>query len=418
MSEVNFKKVRRACYFAYLSMSSIFVLPPMLFVTFNEFYNVSFALLGTLVLINFCTQMAIDLFFTFFSKIFNLKIISKIMPLLTSSGLLLYAILPTAFPDYTFVGLIIGTVLFSAASGLCECILSPMIASCPSETPEKDMSILHSLYGWGVVGTVLLSAGYFAVFSTKNWQYLVLFFAILPLISSFLFFTTHLPEMKSEEVKKEDKSNRGVGLLLCALCIFLGSAAENTMTNWISSFTEIALNLEKSVGDVLGLALFAFLLAITRIVYAKFTPDISKTLIISMLCAAVCYLIVGLSTNMIISLIACILIGVFTSLLWPGTLILMENKIPSVGVTAYALMASFGDLGASIAPQTMGIIVDNVSVSSWAINMSESLGITSTELAMKLGMSITAIFPILGAIVVFIIIKKFSSKTKKQLINN
>ena len=69
----NYKRTKFACYFAYLSMASVFCLPPMLFVTFRETYGISYTLLGTLVLINFCTQLTIDLIFTFFSKHFNIQ---------------------------------------------------------------------------------------------------------------------------------------------------------------------------------------------------------------------------------------------------------------------------------------------------------------------------------------------------------
>ena len=67
----DFKRTRLSCYAAYLSMASIFSLPPMLFITFHEMYGVSYTLLGTLVLINFCTQLSIDLVFSFFSKHFK-----------------------------------------------------------------------------------------------------------------------------------------------------------------------------------------------------------------------------------------------------------------------------------------------------------------------------------------------------------
>ena len=67
----NFKRTKFACYTAYFTMSSIFSLPPLLFVTFHEMYGVSWTLLGTLVLTNFCTQLLVDLLFTVFSKKFN-----------------------------------------------------------------------------------------------------------------------------------------------------------------------------------------------------------------------------------------------------------------------------------------------------------------------------------------------------------
>lgn len=401
----NYKRTRFACFFAYLSMSSVFVLPPMLFVTFHEMYNISYTLLGTLVLINFCSQLVIDLIFTFLSKHFNIALTVRIMPLLTFTGLILYAMLPNIFPEYAFLGLSAGTVIFSIAAGLCEVLLSPLVAAIPSATPEKDMSLLHSLYGWGVVSVVIISSVFFKIFGTEKWMYLTAFLAILPLFASFLFFISPIPQTKSEN-EASGKSSDIKTLALCSACIFLGSAAENTMTNWISSFMESALGLSKSIGDILGLAGFALLLAATRSLYAKYTPSILKTLIISMSGAAACYVVTGISSNVIISFIACILIGVFTSMLWPGTLILMENRISAPGVAAFALMAAAGDFGASVAPQLLGIIVDKVSASEFAFNMVSSTALTPDEIGFKVGMLIAAVFPAIGIIVLIRLLPK------------
>ncbi len=395
MSTPNFKKTRFACYFSYLAISAVFVLPPMLFVTFHDMYNISYTLLGTLVLVNFCTQLTIDLIFTFLSKYFNIKLTIRIMPLITSVGMLCYAVLPNVFPQFAYLGLVLGTIIFSVSAGLAEVLISPVIAAMPSDNPERDMSKLHSLYGWGVVTNVIIASVFFLVFGTENWMYLTLFLAILPLIASFLFFTSPFPEM---DVSSNEKSgtNWGKTIILCAVCIFLGSAAENTMTNWISSFMENALHLPKALGDIMGLAVFALLLAVTRSLYAKFTPDISKTLLVGMIGAAVCYIVIGFSGNVIFSFIACILVGVFTAMLWPGTLILMEEKVPNPGVAAFALMAASGDFGASIAPQMLGIIVDKVSVSDFAVNLSQATPMATDEIGLKIGMLIASLFPLLG----------------------
>ncbi len=402
---VNNKRTRFSCYFAYLAMSSVFVLPPMLFNTFHDVFGISYTLLGTLVLINFCSQLIIDLIFTFFSKHFNIALTVRIMPLLTFAGLTIYALLPTFFPDYAFFGLAAGTVVFSIAAGLCEVLISPLVAAAPSSSPEKDMSVLHSLYGWGVVSVTVISTIFFKLFGTGNWIFLTLGLAVLPLIASFIFCISPIPETKQESVKSAKTSDTKV-LALCAACIFLGSAAENTMTNWISSYMESALGLSKTIGDILGLAVFALLLAATRSVYAKFTPSISKTLIVSMIGAAICYVITGISSNVIISFSACILIGIFTSMLWPGTLILMEERIKAPGVAAFALMAAAGDFGASVAPQLLGIVVDNTSASDFALKISNSSALTPDEIGFKIGMLIAAVFPIVGVLVVLGLYKK------------
>ncbi|MBQ4332419.1 MAG: MFS transporter [Clostridia bacterium] len=411
MSTPNYRRTRFACYFAYVAAASVFALPAMLFTTFHRLYGVSFTLLGTLVVVNFCVQMCVDLIFTFFSKHFNIQLTVRVMPLLTAVGLLIYALTPHLFPQYAYLGLVVGTVIFSLAAGLGEVLISPLVAAIPSEHPDKDMSMLHSLYGWGVVGVVLISSLYFHLFGTDNWLYLALFWATLPVMSSLLFCISDLPDLQLSSGDRGQKTaGRAKGIALCLLCIFLGSSAENTMTNWISGYMEVALQIPKEVGDMLGLAVFALLLALTRVWYARYAPDITKTLLVSMIGATVCYLAVGLVGQVYVAFAGCILTGIFTSMLWPGTLILMEEKIPSPGVAAYALMAAGGDFGASVAPQMMGILVDRVSASPFAAQLSASMGATPEEIGMKVGMLVSTLFPALGVALVLYIRRVYKKR--------
>ncbi len=406
----NFKQTKYTCYFANIAMAASFSLPPLLFVTFREMYAISYTLLGTLVLTNFCTQLIVDLIFTFFTKYFNIHRTIRVMPLLTSAGMLIYALVPTFFPDKAYVGLVLGTVVFSIAAGLCEVLLSPLVAALPSDNPDRDMSRLHSLYAYGVLLVVTVSTLFLKFFGTQNWMYLTLFWAFLPLVVFALFCTSPLPDMNLTQTDGGAKRKWGFGMILCVLCIFLGSAAENTMTNWISGYLETALHLPKTVGDILGLALFAVLLGLGRTLYAKYGKNITKVLLVSMAGAAVCYLTAGLSPNAMLSLIACVLTGICTSMLWPGTLILMEEKFPNPGVAAYALMAAGGDFGASVAPQAMGIVVDKVAVSNFAADMSTRFAMTPDEVGMKVAMLCTAVFPALGVILLLYIIRYFKKR--------
>ncbi|MBE7011427.1 MAG: MFS transporter [Ruminococcaceae bacterium] len=418
MEAKNFRLTKYTCFYTYLAMSVIFSLPPMLFVTFRETYGISYTLLGTLVLTNFCTQLTVDLIFTFFNRFFNLRKTVRIMPLLTSLGLLTYAIVPWVFPSHAYLGLITGTIIFSIAAGLCEVLLSPLVAAIPSETPDKDMSALHSLYGYGVVTVVLISTIFFKIFGTKNWMYLTLFWAVLPIFASIGFSLFPLPDIimsGDEKGKPLFKNTKLIAIL--ALCLFLGSCAENTMTNWISGYIENALGLPKTIGDTAGLMVFAILLALTRTVHSRYGGNISSILLWSMVGASLCYLVAGFSGNAVVALIACILTGIFTSMLWPGTLILMEEKCPSPGVASYALMAAAGDFGASVAPQLLGIVVDKVSVSQWASSLSLSTMQSAEQIGLKTGMITASIFPILGVILLIYIKRRFRNNTlqKKQI---
>ncbi len=408
----NYKRTKYTCYFTYLASASVFSLPPILFLTFREMYGISYTLLGTLVLVNFCTQLGIDLLFSFFGKHFNPHTALRATPLVTCAGLLVYAIVPLLFPAYAYAGLLGGTVIFSVAAGLGEVLVSPTVAALPSEHPDKDMAALHSLYGYGVVMVVVVSTLSLKLFGYANWMYLVMMWAILPVIASVLLFMAPMPPMDIAHAPSDRRaSKRNGGIILCMLCIFFGSATENTMTNWVSTYIEGALQIPKAVGDILGLCLFAVLLALTRTWYSKYGKNIYRVLLVSMAVSIACYLVAGLAPFPVVSMIACVLTGVFTSMLWPGTLIYMEEKIPHAGVVAYALMAAGGDFGASVSPQMLGVIVDTVAASEWVVPISESLAISPEQVGMKLGMLVATIFPVLGVGVLLYMKRYFKKQT-------
>lgn len=76
----NYGKLKFACYTTNLTMSIIGNLPPMLFLTFRSLYDISYSLLGLLVLANFATQLTVDLILSFFSHKFSLPKLIRITP--------------------------------------------------------------------------------------------------------------------------------------------------------------------------------------------------------------------------------------------------------------------------------------------------------------------------------------------------
>lgn len=405
----NFKRTRMACYLSYFTMSSIFCIPPLLFVTLRETFGISYTLLGTLVLVNFCTQLGVDLLFSFFPRLFNPKKILRAMPLITSAGLAIYALIPTLLPQIAYPGLLLGTVIFSVSAGLSEALLSPTIAAIPSDNPQRDMSLLHSLYAFGVLTMVVIGTLFLKIFGSENWPYLILFLALLPVIPAVVFSVSPMPDMQGHGSPNgaHGTKRRAMGLALCLGCIFFGSCAENAMSNWISGFMENALGIDKALGDILGVAMFAILLGLARISYARFGKRIAPILLLGMIGSTACYLLAGLSTGVILPFVACILVGLFTSMLWPGALILMEEQIPSAGVTAFALMAAGGDLGASLAPQLLGIVVDKVSVTQLAAELGLRYGMSPEQIGLKAGMLVMAVFPLLGTVAVILTVRYF-----------
>ena len=80
---------------------------------------------------------------------------------------------------------------------------------------------------------------------------------------------------------------------------------------------ENALHIPKTLGDIFGMALFAILLGITRTWYEKHGRNIINFLLCSMIGATVCYLVIGLSGNMVLFFMGCVLTGCFIEKVHP-----------------------------------------------------------------------------------------------------
>lgn len=400
MTIQSYRRTKLSCYSANISMSVIGNLPPLLFITFREMYGISYSLLGTLIVISFAVQMVIDLVFSFFSHKFNIAKTVKIIPVITFFGMLIYALAPILFPNNVYIGLVIGTLIFSSSGGLVEVLISPVIAAIPSKDPDREMSKLHSVYAWGVVPVILLSTAFLAVFGGKYWQILVLLFMLVPLFSAFLFFGANIPKMETpEKVTGALRYLKDKGVWLCVIAIFLGGATECTMAQWASGYIEKALQIPKLYGDVFGVTMFSLMLGIGRSLYAKYGRSTVKVLLACSAGAFFCYLTAALSPIPIIGLIACAITGLCVSMLWPGSLIVASDRYPQSGVFIFAMMAAGGDTGASVAPQLVGIIADTVMANPYFAELSTKLGLLPEQIGMKAGMLIGAIFPLLAVLV-------------------
>lgn len=398
---MQYRRLKLACYTSNVSMAIITNFPPLLFLIFrNSYENISFSMLGLLVLINYFTQLIVDLIFSFFSHRFDIPKTVRLMPILAAVGFLIYALWPKFFPETAFVGLVIGTILFSASSGLSEVLLSPIIAALPSEDGERELSRLHSMYAWGVVVTVIVSTLLLRWLGDAQWYLIALFWMLIPLCSAVLFAGAEVPRLETpKQASGALKLLKNGGLWLCFFAIFLGGASECTMSQWCSSYLEQALGISKVWGDVFGVALFGAMMALGRTLYAKRGKNISAVMLAGGVGATACYLLATLVDVPIIGLLACAFTGFCTSMMWPGSLSVSSERFPQGGVFVFAMMAAGGDFGASVGPQLIGLITDGVIANPKALSIAQSLNMTIDQLGMKTGLLIASIFPILSIVI-------------------
>ena len=409
----RYGRLKFACYTTNLTMSIIGNLPPMLFLTFRSLYDISYSLLGLLVLANFATQLTVDLILSFFSHKFSLPKLVKMTPAVYVLGLMIFMLAPVLFPGNVYLGLVIGTVIFSAAGGLNEVLISPMFAAIPAENPEREMSKLHSVYAWGVVGVIIFGTLFLFAFGKECWQWLVAALLVIPVSSVFAFMGAQIPEMETQEkvsgvltlLKKKE-------LWLCVFAIFLGGASECTMAQWSSGYLEQALGIDKVWGDIFGVALFGATLGLGRSLYAKIGKNIGRVLFLGAIGATVCYLLCAVCGIPAVGLVACAFTGFCVSMMWPGCLVVAADRVPTGGVFIYAMMASGGDLGAALGPQLIGLVTDTVIANPFASALAQNWGLMPDQLGLKLGMLVGMLFPLVGIAVYGLILR-----TQKKTVN-
>lgn len=352
----NYKKTLTACYLGYVTQAISSNFTPLLFLTFISTYGITLDKIAIIPLVFYLTQLLIDLAATKFADKIGYRTCVIASQLLSAVGLAFMAILPEMLP-VPFIGILISVVLYAIGSGLIEVLVSPIVEACPFENKDGVMSLLHSFYCWGAMGVILGSTLFFAVFGVENWKILTFIWALVPLYNTFNFI--HCPI----ERLIEDGKSMGVRKLLKTPIFWLmivlmvcSGASEATMTQWASAFTESALGVSKTVGDLAGPCLFAMLMGISRMVYGKFSEklDLTKVMLVCGIMCVGCYLLASLSALPILGLAGCALCGLAVGIMWPGSISISSQKCPRGGTAMFAFLALAGDLGAAVSPTMVG----------------------------------------------------------------
>jgi fucose permease len=151
----------------------------------------------------------------------------------------------------------------------------------------------------------------------------------------------------------------GVPLVwLLILLMICSGASEASMAQWASAFTEAALGVSKTVGDLAGPCLFAMFMGIARMMYGKFSEklDLTKVMLICGILCTGCYLLASLSALPILGLAGCALCGLAVGIMWPGSISVSSQKCPRGGTAMFAFLALAGDLGAAAGPTVVGTV--------------------------------------------------------------
>lgn len=375
----NYKKTLIACYLGFVTQAISANFAPLLFLTFKETYAISLEKIALIPMVFYLTQLLVDLVATKYADKIGYRTCVVISQVVSSLGLILMAILPEVL-SVPFAGILISVVFYAIGSGLIEVLVSPIVEACPFENKDGMMSLLHSFFCWGSMGVVLGSTVFFALFGIENWKILTFIWALVPLYNAFNFINCPIEKLVEDGKSMSVRQLLGVPVFwLMIILMICAGASEATMTQWASAFTESALNVSKTVGDLAGPCLFAMFMGIARMLYGKMSNnfDLTKTMLICAASCAGCYLLASLSASPILGLIGCALCGLAVGIMWPGTISISSQKCPRGGTAMFAFLALAGDLGATVSPTMVGKISE------------------MAEGNLKIGLLVATVFPVL-----------------------
>lgn len=360
----QYHKTIYACFLGYIVQAIVNNFVPLLFLTFEETYQIPLSRITLLVTINFAVQLLVDLLAIGFVDRIGYRVSILIAHIFSAGGVLLLTVLPDRCSE-PFVGLLIAVIIYATGGGLLEVLVSPIIESRPTDNKEAAMSLLHSFYCWGHVGVVFLSTVFFAVFGIDNWKIMAIIWACIPLANTILFAKVPIAPLIGEGEKgltiKELYSKKLFWLFL--LMMICAGASEQAVSQWASTFAEKGLGVSKTIGDLAGPMFFAICMGLSRAYYGKFGEKINLQLFMigsSMLCV-VSYLGIVFFTIPALGLISCGIAGLSVGIMWPGTFSMASASIKRGGTAMFALMALAGDLGCAGGPTVVGMVSSHFS---------------------------------------------------------
>ena len=360
-SNKKYRKTVAACYLGFVTQAIAANFAPLLFITFHRTYNISFGKIALISTVFYFTQLLIDFVCAKYVDKIGYRTCVVLSEITSAAGLAGLAFVPELVSN-PFAGILVCTVVYAVGSGLIEVLASPIVEACPFENKASMMSLLHSFYCWGSVGVIGGSTLFFAVFGMENWRILACIWALVPLVNTYNFATCPIEPLvedgKSMSIRQL-LGNRTFWIL--AVLMVCAGASEISMSQWASAFTESALHVSKTIGDLAGPGCFAVLMGISRVIYGKYGDkiDLKKFMIASGVLCMICYLLAGLSDTPLLGLIGCALCGFSIGIMWPGSISISSQALPFGGTAMFALLALAGDLGGSIGPSLIGIISQN-----------------------------------------------------------
>lgn len=410
--QLTYRHTRLGCFVGYVNQAIVNNLSPLLFLTFQQQFSISLTQISFIITLNFAIQMIVDLLSAKFVDRIGYRACVLGAHFFAAAGLLGLSIFPCLFDPYA--ALLLATCMSAIGGGLLEVLVSPMVEALPSKNKESEMSLLHSFYCWGHMGVVILSTGYFMLVGTESWQYLPVFWALIPLANGLLFLKAPLCTLEEshETMPLKHLVIKPIFWLFLLLMLCSG-ASELSVSQWASLFAEEGLKVSKTMGDLLGPCLFALTMGISRVLFSRLKRlTVSQGILYSSILCVISYTIMIFSPWPLLSLIGCGISGFAVGVMWPGVYSVAAQRLPAGGTAMFALLALAGDVGCCVGPSIVGAVSDGVMKNGVSLMTWLHPAAPLSQAALKTGFLWVMLFPA-GLILGILLLRRLNPARKK-----
>lgn len=356
MKQFTYQDTLRASYLGYVTQAIINNFAPLLFLIFQDEFNIPLEQITLLITVNFLTQLIVDMLAINFVDRLGYKLCIVAAHVFAAIGLLGLAVFPL-LTEHKFLALLAAVMIYAIGGGLIEVLISPIVEAAPTENKASSMSLLHSFYCWGMVMVVIFSTLFLHLFGVQSWLILAGIWAVFALGNACYYALVPIASLSQEGESMTVKGlfSMKTFWLFIVLMISAG-ASEQAMAQWSSAFAESGLGISKTMGDLLGPTMFAILMGLARVFYAKYSERIDLLSFITgsgLLCIA-SYLLVVFAPTPALSLVGSAICGLSVGILWPGVFSIAAQSIPKGGTALFAILALAGDVGCAVGPSIVG----------------------------------------------------------------
>lgn len=292
---------------------------------------------------------------------FGAKLFAVMGLLLTTFGLILIAIAQS----YGTMLLACGTIGLGA--GVLDMLMSPIVSAVSVGRRSAAMNQLHAFYCVGLVATVLVASA--GLWVGLGWRVVAGGLVVLPAILTIAFLRAPLPPLVHPEFARHGlrKMLRMPRFYMALVMIAFVGATEEGMAQWLPAYAERTLGLSRAMSG-LGLAAFALAAVTGRMLAPRILARVEAHGLVCVAASAcgLLYLLAAWAPTALVGFVACMLVGLTVSVLWPTNLGITADQIPQGGATMFAVLSAAGNFGCLVMPWTTGAIAEVTSL-NWAI---------------------------------------------------